>query len=306
MMQRRIVPLTVLCLPLLFSCTNQSDVDAMYAKVLKNEQQINALSSQMGNVEQVLPGQAEMWAQMQSMRQELNSLRGLTDEVQVRLGGGDGQADFAAVRDKVNRIETLLRRMASGLGVDTSILDAPGATEPGSPSSNAVPSRPDYNPGVPPVTSGQSQTGETGQPGSPLPSAGSAEYQQGAATDTASNLYDSGLRAFDNRRYQDAVKIFTEFASAFPQNKLTSNAWFWKGESNYALKDYGAAVLAYQEVLEKFPGSAKYQSSMLKQGMSFYYAGKKDAARFRLDELIKKYPNSPEAGRAKKFLEDNK
>ncbi len=36
------------------------------------------------------------------------------------------------------------------------------------------------------------------------------------------------------------------------------------------------------------------------------YAGKKDAGKLRLEELIKKYPSSPEAGRAKKFMEQNR
>ena len=124
--------------------------------------------------------------------------------------------------------------------------------------------------------------------------------------DTATRLYDSGMSAFASRNYKGAVKAFTDFTRTYADSKLAGNAHFWRGESYYQLKDYAGAALAYQDVIQKFPGSAKFQSAMLKQGMAFHYAGKKDAAKLRLEELVKRYPSSPEAGRAKKFMEQNR
>lgn len=277
--------LPFLIFPLLASCVQQGAVDSLNARVSRNEQQMQQLSSQMGNVEQVLPGQAEMWAQMQAMRQEINMLRGHMDEANA---GGSGQN--AQLASRLNRLETAVRQMASELGMQVEALNAPLETSAAQ-EGNAAPA-----------------TGHAAAPApaAPVETASPASAQPAASQDTASRLYDSGMSAFASRNYRDAVKAFTDFTKNFPKHKLASNAHFWRGESYYQLKDYAGAALAYQDVIEKFPGSGKFQSAMLKQGMSFYQAGKKDAAKLRLEELIKKYPQSPEAGRAKTFLQQNK
>ena len=271
-------------MPLLVSCVKQGDIDNLNARLSRNEQQMQHLSSQVGNVEQVLPGQAEMWAQMQAIRQELNQVRGQLDEMTV--GGGAGSA--SQLNAQVYRLDTALRQMAAELGLKVEALDTPlELPQPGTtpePGTNTDPS----------ITS----------PATPAPNP--EPQTPPASQDTATRLYDSGMNAFASKNYRDAVKIFTDFTKNFPQHKLTSNAHFWRGESYYQLKDYGGAALAYQDVIEKFSGSGKFQSAMLKQGMAFYYAGKKDAAKLRLEELVKRFPKSSEAGRAKKFMQSNK
>lgn len=281
--------LAVAALPALVSCTKQGDIDTLYTRMNQNERQLATLSSQVGNVEQVLPGQAEMWAQMQAMRQELNTLRGQMDEMNARMGGQEGQADLAKLRANTERLEIALRQMASELGMKVEALES--SSDPYSSM------QPNSRPGGTPSTS---STMNTTQPATTTPQADTQPK------DTATALYDSGMKSFSDRRYKDAIKAFGDFTQAYPSNKLTSNAHFWRGEAFFQLKDYGGAALAYQQVIEKFPGSVKYQSAMLKQGMAFYHGGKKDAAKVRLDELIKKYPNSPEAGRASAFLKANK
>ena len=271
----------LLAAPFLTSCVNQGAIDSLNARVTQNEQRMQQLSSQVGNVEQVLPGQAEMWAQMQAMRNELNMARGQLDE--MTASGGAGITGSLPAR--VDRLEAAVRQMASQMGVQLEILDAPlDGTAP-----------------TPPPGDGVTQT----TPGTPTPQPTPTPPPADQA-DTATRLYDSGMNAFASRNYQGAVKAFTDFTKTFPNHKLVSNAHFWRGESYYQLKDYAGAALAYQDVIQKFPGSGKFQSAMLKQGMALYNVGKKDAGRQRLDELVKKYPSSPEAGRAKRFLQQNK
>jgi len=293
-------------LPLLTSCIRQGEIDSLNARMTRNEQQMQQLSSQVGNVEQVLPGQAEMWAQMQAMRQELNMVRGQLDEMNAS-GGGDGQVQHLSAQ--VARLETAVRQMAAELGVKVEALDQPlGLVTPGAAGTEgataggaegAITTTVDAAGGT--ATTG-GQAGGAAVPGAATGGATSPAAQ----ADTATHLYDSGMNAFASRNYRDAVKAFTDFTKAFPDHKLASNAHFWRGESYYQLKDYAGAALAYQEVIQKFPGSGKFQSAMLKQGMALYYNGAKDAAKARLDELVKKYPKSPEAGRAKKFMQNNK
>lgn len=253
------------------------------ARVDRHEQQIQTLLSQVGQVEQVLPGQAEMWSQMQTMRQELNMLTGKIDNLVIQ-SGGEGGGELALLRDKVARMEAVLRQMASQLAINVDSLNTSDAGGYAPPS---------YTPPAP-------QAGT-------IPGGGAmATAPGGGATDTATALYESGIKSFDQRRYKDAVVAFKDFVASFPKHKLAGNAHFWEGESYFQLNDYARAALAYQEVIANFPGSSKMQSSMLKQGISLHKAGKKAAAKERLDELLRRYPNSPEATRAKRFLAENR
>jgi len=197
-------------------------------------------------------------------------LHGKIDDVQ---GGG-----VEIMRDRLNRLEGVVRQMAAQMGISVDVLNVasvgghdamhtPGAFSP--PGATQTPT---------PVVSGDGSTA----------------------------LYDAGIRAFDARRYRDAVVAFMDFVDANPNHRLTGNAHFWQGESYFQLKDFARAALAYQEVIANFPGNTKIPSAMLKQGMALYHADKQAVGRERLQEVITRYPNSPEAGRARQFLAQNK
>ena len=257
--------------------TGGSGSSNLSARVDRQEQQIQMLLSQIGQVEQVLPGQAEMWSQMQTMRQEINMLHGKIDDSQ---GGG-----VEMLRDRLNRLESVVRQMAAQQGINVDVLNV--ASVGGFDAA--------HTPGAfsPPASGGPGAT----QAPSPTVS---------GAQDGSTALYDAGIRAFDARRYKDAVVAFMDFAAANPNHRLTGNAHFWQGESYFQLKDYARAALAYQEVIANFPGNTKIPSAMLKQGMALYHADKRAVGRERLQEVINRYPNSPEAGRARQFLAQNK
>ena len=258
--------------------------ESLGSQVARHEQQIQGILAQVGQVEQVLPGQAEMWSQMQTMRSELNQIHGQLDNLNMQLGGS-GSGELAVMRENIRRLQTTVRQMGAQLGFNVTDLEAPagyGAT--------AAPPATNYGtqaPYAPPLA----------------PAATAPATPQGNTPDL---LYEKGIQAFDQRQYKNAVAAFKDFSANYPQHQLAGNAAFWQGESYYQMKDYGRAALAYQEVLDKHKGSSKYQSALLKQGMSLHYAGKKDAGKQRLQELISRYPSSPEATRAKQFIETNK
>lgn len=254
--------------------------ESLSQAVNRHEQQIQSILSQVGQVEQVLPGQAEMWSQMQSMRQELNQINGQLSQ----MGLAEGGTDLAVMQENITRLQAATRKIASQLAIDVGSLEAGGSIAPTSPLVSTSGQSPQLT--QPPI-----QTSTTVVP---------------ADNNTAQNLYDSGIKAFDQRRYKDAVAAFKSFTSNYPKHQLAGNAAFWEGESYYQLGEYGRAALAYQEVLDKYKSSSKYQASLLKQGISFYNAGKKSAAKERLQELVSRYPSSSEASRAKQFMTSNK
>ncbi len=297
------VAASVLCLLFLTSlsgCAPGAGSSNLQARIDRQDQQIQQLLSQAGQSEQMRPGQAELWAQMQTMRQELNILTGKIDTMQ---GSGPG-GELPRLQEKVARLEGIVRQMGSQLAINTDALNAPDASVPSGSSS-----APSY--ALPSTATSPAAAGENGMP-RPLAVTPDGDLRQPSSSsstapkDTATTVYDEGIKAFDEQRYKDAVVTFKDFVGTFPKHSLAGNAHFWEGESYFQLKDYPRAALAYQEVISKYPGSPKVQSAMLKQGIALHNANKKPAAQERLQELIKRYPNSPEATRAKQFLDKNK
>lgn len=285
-------PILALASLALAGCTGMTgDYDVLKAQVTQHEQALQQLNMQLSGVQ---PAQADTWSQVQSMRQEIASLRGEVDTLShsfTQAGGAQAMSAMLARHDRALRlIETQLAMNlqlddgAAGLPVTTPG-GTPGAVIPGvtTPGAAAV-TTPPATPAIPAVTA----------PATP------------GQVDTAQALYDSGMASFNDRRYEQALKAFTDFTGTYPQHKLVSNAWFWQGECNYQMKNYAAAALAYEKVISGFSNSNKAPASYLKQGMSFLQLGKKDAARERLNQLIQKYPKAPEATRARQEIQNNK
>ncbi len=267
---------------LLGGCTQQNDISALQRRIAEQNQEIATLNRQVSGVQ---PAQADTWAQVQAMRQELETLRGQIDNINHATQAAGGLEGLAG---QVGRHQTALEAINTQFGMNLQL-------QGGLPTSQ-MPAR-------------QLPTGQTPlppasvQPASPpsqpsLPPAVSA--------DTAINLYDTGISSFNSRNYQQAFNAFRDFTDNYADHKLIANAWFWRGESNYQLGNYAAAALDYETVISKYPDSAKLPASYLKQGMSFFKTAKPEAARFRLDELLKKFPDSPEAKRALTVLAENK
>ncbi|MDR2891766.1 MAG: tol-pal system protein YbgF [Deltaproteobacteria bacterium] len=342
---------------LLSGCmTSQQDISAIYSRINNNEKQIRDISSQLNlSSDGVVPGQAEMWAQMQSMRQDLNQVLGQMADWNMQNAEGE---NFTQLRARVDRIEAAVRKMGSVLAIELPELEAPAGSDvtagtmgaggtagfigtngaggavfasgTGAGATEAA-----GTPGVVAMAGSAAAAGTTEPAGSATPAEGGVAVSAGSAmsgaasgagatvstgdgaapvaaqpmnqdnAELAAGLYNSGTKAFSERRYKDAVKIFQDFVKTYPTHRLTSNAHFWEGESHYQLKNYSSAILAYQQVIDNFPGSDKLQSAMFKQGVSMYQRGQRDAGKIRLNELIGKYPKSQEAGRAKQFLAEN-
>lgn len=285
------------CMPKSGGGSGGSSGETLGQQVARHDLQLQQLLSQVGQVEQVLPGQAEMWSQMQTMRQELNVMQGRVEDLSLQVSG-EGTGELAVLKDRVARMEGILRQVASQMGISLEALDAAPTATPYTPPAYGGQTGGQTSGGQSGGQTSPTYGGQTGPVGGTPPPAG--------GTDTAQALYKAGTDAFSQGRYNDAIVSFKDFVATFPKHNLTSNAHFWEGECYFQLKDYARAALAYQEVIANFSGSNKTQDAMYKQGVALYHAGKKDAAKQRLNELIQKYPNSSQATSAKAFMQKNK
>ncbi len=279
----------VLFLGLLLTGCGGNKMSAMQARLDQQEQQIRMLNSQLSGVQ---PAQADTWAQVQRLHQEMSAIRGQIDDFNNATAATGGLSGLAA---RVNRHDVALRSISTQLAMDLQ-LDDPAAPA-------AAGALPGVNPAAPVVAAPEATAPAAAAP-SAVPQQ-PAQQSSSGQKDLATALYDAGIEAFNARKYSNALKSFSDFTETYPKHRLISNAWFWCGECEYQQGKFPAAALDYEQVISKFPKSGKVASAYLKQGMCFIKTGKKDAAGIRLKELISKFPKSLEAARAKQLMKDH-
>ncbi|MBQ7585098.1 MAG: tol-pal system protein YbgF [Desulfovibrionaceae bacterium] len=271
-------------------------------------------------LKQLQPAQADTLNQLQSMRQELDELKGQLDDLK-NVGGAQ------ALVGRVNKHDAALRQVESSMAMSLDLGDPMAQTKPAPQASTAT--LVDTEPKSP-VTGSYGQplvaanTPEGVQPwNKPTPQASSSqpvtppsestwgkatpqEVQTPAPTkDLSLALYDAGLNAFNSRNYNEAQRSFSDFLTNYSTHQLVPDAQYYLAECYFQKNQFSDAALAYNEVITKYSKSSRAPGAYLKQGICFSKSGQKAAAQSRMNELIRKYPKSPEAARAKNFLKTN-
>lgn len=118
-------------------------------------------------------------------------------------------------------------------------------------------------------------------------------------------IYQNGLRVFNNRNYDRAIEIFTDLLKQYPSGKYADNSNFWIGESYYAKEDFSSAVSSFEKVFT-FKGSSKGDDAQFKIGLSYLKMGEAQKAKNALKKLIDRYPASEYTQRSKKYLSEIK
>lgn len=132
-------------------------------------------------------------------------------------------------------------------------------------------------------------------PAPPIPADPSDPAPENRAFEAAYGLHKGGNHA-------DAARALQEFLKKFPGSAHVPNANYWLGKSQFALKDYKAAMVAYQIVAEDYPGAPKAADALLGIANCQRALNQPKSARKTLKQLIAKYPSSEAAAKAKKLL----
>ena len=281
---------------------------------------------------QMQPAQAEVWNQVQAMRQELNTLKGLVDDLK-NVGGA------AALAERVRAHDAALRQVETSMALNLNLGEpmAAGGAAPAhaaAPQANAPLFQPQQNPYAAPAAAagagaagaaagaaaglatgpyGDAAAAPAAAPAAPAATGSTwgqptpqPEAKPAAKKDISLALYDAGLNAFQARKYDEAQRSFADFMKNYPTHSMAPDAQYYLAECYFQRNQFPDAALAYDTVITKFSKSNRTPGAYLKQGICFSKMNQKAAAKARMNELIKKYPNSPEAARAKNFLKTNK
>jgi tol-pal system protein YbgF len=130
-------------------------------------------------------------------------------------------------------------------------------------------------------------------PSTPAPrNSGGAQVATLPPTDSPKDTYDLAYGYILRREYALAEDTFRVFLRRFPNDRLSSDAQYWLGESLFQRQRYRDAAEMFLNVSTKFETSAKAPDSLLRLGQSLAGLGERDAACASLAEVGRKYPRA--------------
>ena len=120
---------------------------------------------------------------------------------------------------------------------------------------------------------------------------------------TQDMLYETGNDLFKQKKYEDAISVYTEFINLNPQHSLADNAQWWIGECYYFLGDYVSALNAYRKVFGLGDGN-KSAYAQLRIGYCYNRMNQVDLAVSAWEKVIRDYSNAiEEVTKAKKAIQ---
>ena len=156
--------------------------------------------------------------------------------------------------------------------------------------------------GLTPAGGGQTRIGLLEKEVKPLKEQIQAKAPEAPAPVVQKSLYETALDKFKAGKFADAVEGFKSYLTQEPDPALAGNAYFWMGESLYALGRFDDAILSYDTVVKKFKDSSKLPDALYKEGLAFMKMGDKETGSLILQQLVKDHPNTDAAQKAKKAL----
>ena len=279
-LQRFLFP--VLLLPAFFmagcvtteeSADTRSSLAQLQIQVTNNNRDISQLKEQTGSIVAIRESQSTILSQTSDYSKELQSLKGRFDE--------NKYFQDKTLKDIMSELELQKARISSLEGQ------------------------------LKEMKAKQAETKDAVRPAAETPDRPAADRDSSAPAakgpELAAKLYDEAHIALKEKRYSEARRMFERFIKDYPKDSLSSNSFFWIGESYYAEKKYEDAILSYEDFIKNYPNHDKTRGAMLKQGYAFIELGgskNKLAGKDILETLIEKYPKSKEAALAQKKIKE--
>lgn len=110
--------------------------------------------------------------------------------------------------------------------------------------------------------------------------------------------YEAGQKAFAEKKYDDAIKIFQALLDGGIAEDQADNCHYWMGESYFGKKEYAEAVKHLEAVLQ-YKTSEKKGDAYFMLGRSFQQAGDKAKAKEMFEKVVKDYPTNNNVQKAK-------
>lgn len=127
-----------------------------------------------------------------------------------------------------------------------------------------------------------------------------SQYTKDVRCAYKNQAYMSGLGAFRRGNYTGAISFFNRVIANFPGEKISENAYYWMGETYFALNKFDTAVAYFDKVLSN-SFYHKDQDAQVKKGYAYFMNKKFDLAAREFQTYLRNYPNGKYASVAKEW-----
>jgi TolA-binding protein len=113
-------------------------------------------------------------------------------------------------------------------------------------------------------------------------------------------LYEAALGAYNGRKYDEAIALFSQIVTKGRPPELVPNAYYWMGESFYAEQQYSASIPYFEYVTHVGP-QYKREMAFFKLSRAALHLGNKQDANMYYERLRNEYPRSQYIATLKKL-----
>jgi len=117
-------------------------------------------------------------------------------------------------------------------------------------------------------------------------------------------LYNTALDEVRGGRYSAGRAHFREFIRQYPSSRYVENAYYWIGESYYAIRHYGSALTWFNKALSN-RWHHKDEDAKIKLGYAYYMQAKYDLAAREFNSYLAKYPSGRYRDVARRWKESS-
>lgn len=207
---------------------------------------------------------AELFYEMQILRQEVQELRGRLEEQGHRLD--------RLARDQQEQYLDLDRRMQAlrgGGSASSTPQESPAGAE---------------SPAAAPDSGGSGSFASSGTPG------------------TEREAYTAAFELMKQRQFDASTEAFNRLIVEYPNGAYTPNAFYWLGELYLAQENNEQARQSFAQVVNLYPDHQKVPDALYKLGVVYHRLGDVQRAREYLSQVRREHPQSSAAGLAETYL----
>lgn len=101
--------------------------------------------------------------------------------------------------------------------------------------------------------------------------------------------YSHAFKLLNEKKYSESAASFDTFVKKYPADPLTSNAYYWLGESQYIRNDFTRSAESFRKGFEVNPDGQKAPDNLYKLAMSLSQIKRNSEACIVLSQVISKY-----------------
>ena len=212
-------------------------------------------------------GAAQLEVRLSAIEEQLRAMRGQVETAQ--FNAGEAQRNVQKMKEDIEYRLGALEQAQSAAAIAAS--EAAATTDP---TTDAEPTAEEATPEV----AASYQPTPTATTGADFPDSNAA--------------YNAAFKELNGKNYSAAASKFDAFVRKYPKDPLTSNAYYWLGESYYARADYTRAAEGFRKGFESNPQGQKAPDNLLKLAMSLDNIKRTSEACIVLGQVVAKYGDS--------------